>query len=886
MRDILIHRDTQFNKALAGLKRAGGTAAAAADEVDRIIGRARGSEDELPEVFGKLTKHGESRIKHCWKYDLPGAHRLVTRQDGAAIWLLFVGDHTSTDRWIEAHRGMDFIIDDKTKKLVRVHQWEVGEPLPQRPRPPLLDVETPLLDKLSEAVLDLLELPVSLTRKVGKLTAASDDDDLLAAVRGVPEQTLSLVLDVLLQLREGNLAGAEACVRRSKGLARAAEEPGALDEALASGNNIDTVLNLRDLSDEELGAALGRREFTDWLLFLHPDQRAVVKHTFDGPTVLRGVSGSGKTCVVVHRAWHLATRYEPERVLVLTLNPALAGLISTLLDLLCGTEQKVRRRIDVLSVPELCRRLISQYQPDQWVQERDARSGETQEDSFWDSFEKPEQQELLAPIMKSLEATHGVVPSRYIQDEFTWIRSALLNYQPAAVGYSIIPERALYTNPVATPRTGRSIAFSADWRQRMLGALTYYEDHLSAGRFADDADLALRAHATLSYLRGEREAFRYRCVLVDEFQDLGTVELDIIRALAPTEVDGLFVAGDYEQQVFPKDHSLRVAQAVPAHRRYFRKNYRNTRQILEAGATLVRTFGVSPGEEASEAAILAPEFSVRESAPPLVVSCEDETDELAFILQYLELRGSRNCLPVAVVACGLRVDQEGALEELQGRYRDVGLPVELLGPQTKLASGAVFLSGLEAIKGFEFSLVVVSQCGANEMPSPAQPKEEQWRDARRLYVALTRARDEVVITHSGKPSSFLEGIRTFVRWSSTKAQFPLAGGPAPELPRDEPPAPEVAAEVRSLAPPVQSTRTDTTAGKPVAIETVLMEVAAGMGRSLEIVDKRSRGGCLWVVGGKELAGLMTAVERVGFRFAYTPTGSASTKRRPGWYCKQ
>jgi len=46
----------------------------------------------------------------------------------------------------------------------------------------------------------------------------------------------------------------------------------------------------------------------------------------------------------------------------------------------------------------------------------------------------------------------------------------------------------------------------------------------------------------------------------------------------------------------------------------------------------------------------------------------------------------------------------------------------------------VFVSALETVKGFEFSLVIISNCGAKVIPSPALPLEERWREARRLYV--------------------------------------------------------------------------------------------------------------------------------------------------------
>jgi superfamily I DNA/RNA helicase len=80
-----------------------------------------------------------------------------------------------------------------------------------------------------------------------------------------------------------------------------------------------------------------------------------------------------------------------------------------------------------------------------------------------------------------------------------------------------------------------------------------------------------------------------------------------------------------------------------------------------------------------------------------------------------------------------------------------------------LQAGLV-LSRLEAVKGFEFDTVVV--CGLSEgtLPRPGTPSEEYWREAAVVYAALTRARDELVITYVGQPSVFLNAMVGDVDW--------------------------------------------------------------------------------------------------------------------------
>src|SRR5262245_16806214 len=78
-----------FFKSWRRLRQSGGTKQTAAEKVLAIVGNFTLGADTL----FKLTNHGETRIQHCVKYDLPGACRLVTVQNENVVWFLFVGDH-------------------------------------------------------------------------------------------------------------------------------------------------------------------------------------------------------------------------------------------------------------------------------------------------------------------------------------------------------------------------------------------------------------------------------------------------------------------------------------------------------------------------------------------------------------------------------------------------------------------------------------------------------------------------------------------------------------------------------------------------------------------------------------------------------------------------
>lgn len=51
--------------------------------------------------------------------------------------------------------------------------------------------------------------------------------------------------------------------------------------------------------------------------------------------------------------------------------------------------------------------------------------------------------------------------------------------------------------------------------------------------------------------------------------------------------------------------------------------------------------------------------------------------------------------------------------------------------------------------------MLILNCSENIIPHPALPAEESYRELSKLYVAMTRAKTELIISYAGKPSSFL-----------------------------------------------------------------------------------------------------------------------------------
>ena len=55
--------------------------------------------------------------------------------------------------------------------------------------------------------------------------------------------------------------------------------------------------------------------------------------------------------------------------------------------------------------------------------------------------------------------------------------------------------------------------------------------------------------------------------------------------------------------------------------------------------------------------------------------------------------------------------------------------------------------------------------------------------------------------------------------------------------------------------------------------------------NVKYIDKRAKGGALWIVGGRELSGVVEKCKKVGVKFTYKESGGKQTKGAPGWWAK-
>jgi superfamily I DNA/RNA helicase len=668
------------------------------------------------------------------------------------IALCLVGDHDDCDHWLDKHSGLVITRTDGILQPAYRSNGASGalNSLIRTPVP----TERRLIDALPPELVDSLfaNISANIILKISELTGITLALDIERVTESINNaENRALIRDVLMLLLAGDSDGAEKRIRLASGEIDDIDDLS--DSEFLEVLDGDQIRQLRIGSpDHEQWLSRFAREATyfDWLLFMHPEQEAVVREDFSGPAQVSGVSGSGKTCIAVKRAIRLSEKNDQAQVLVVTLNRSLAGLIRLLVDQ-AAVGRLLSSRIQVTSFFELCQKLLAEFEPasTKMYHEVSWKMNEHIDEIFREYYRcwlHNKDAEILLPLHQSL-TSQGISAEIYTRDEFDWIRSAVVE-----------GNREQY---LAMERSGRKYPIQDPWRRLFLAGLSGWERKMQFVGVIDYLGLTTAVSRHLPELSP-----RFDHIIVDESQDFGTTELQVLRRLAKQGENDLFLCGDIAQHVLAKHRNLAEADIdIAARKRRINRNYRNSRQILKAAYRILQENLDWELLNTSDLEILDPRLANRSSPEPYVLEADTFEQEFGYarrlIADHLEARPSDHCC-IALAGYSLQEVVEFAkrlsLPALDGTYEPDRNPL--------------VLSDLEQTKGYEFNLSVIVNCSKHVIPPEDAPKEEAFRHGSRLYVAMTRARDELYISYHREPSVWLSNARdvlSFGRWSDVVA---------------------------------------------------------------------------------------------------------------------
>lgn len=248
-------------------------------------------------------------------------------------------------------------------------------------------------------------------------------------------------------------------------------------------------------------------------------------------------------------------------------------------------------------------------------------------------------------------------------------------------------------------------------------------------------------------------------MIVDEAQDLHPTQWRLLRAAVPAGPDDLFIAADPHQRIYDSRVSLTsLGISVRGRSRRLTLNYRTTQEILTWAVPIL---GAAPptGLDCEIDSLLGYRSPVHGSCPEVQAATTRE-DELTALTRRIRFWLDAGLEPHAI---GVAARSGRLATSARDALRAARIPT--LALTTQDSKNAVRVGTMHGMKGLEFQAVAVIAAEQGTVPAPAAitPAEEDplvhEQDLQRercvLFVACTRARDQLYVSYTGQPSPFL-----------------------------------------------------------------------------------------------------------------------------------
>ncbi len=419
--------------------------------------------------------------------------------------------------------------------------------------------------------------------------------------------------------------------------------------------------------------------------------------------LVRGFAGTGKTDVLVLRAHYIHQQYPEKKLLVTTFNRPLMEE---------RLKPELKEIADVHTFDELCSQ-IYQKRHGAWVPPQSTEG-----------------------IVARLAPDHRYIKElgqQFVAEEIIWMKE------------NSLVEREKYMDTHREGRAGMSRSLTRKEKNAFFDVFEAYQSELKEISPHDWADLHEKV---LKYLRSGTEPEKiYDIVLVDEAQHFAPTWMQALRFFMRPD-GALFLCDDPSQSVYRLFSWRQRGVEVVGRTRWLRLPYRNTRQIFEAAYTLIDSNPLAQKmlEEGDEPTLpdLDNDF-LRSGELPHVHRFNSAAEERMFLLDKISQFIHSGILPAEIAVLHTQ-------KYVLSGYRDI------------LPKG-VQVDDLRRRTGMEYPAVVIPQVQELFDRDPqVEWQEDQARQQLILYMAMTRARDQLYLLYEQKwPKSF-DPIKPMVIW--------------------------------------------------------------------------------------------------------------------------
>lgn len=476
------------------------------------------------------------------------------------------------------------------------------------------------------------------------------------------------------------------------------------------------------------------------LVNLNPEQEELATRGLTSSILVRGCAGSGKTSVALQRAANLFLRNK--KVLYVTYTNILEDYAKSLLLEIAGSP--LPDKIEIWRMRQLGLGILRERGcwgggSEPRIQES---SGRLEDYMSW-ACERAAPDDTSSVLKKPafvLDEVHGVIKYNALSSEDEYL---------------------------GVQRFGRGTALGPDARHAVWHAYTQYQAILKSRKEIEWADIPVLVLQELQVRPFDH--YRYDEVIVDEAQDLSAADIRLCALLAPVA----FIVGDVAQSIYSRGYSWRaVGLDVRGHSYFLKHNYRNTKEIAEAGQSLVE----SRTDESESDELALPEYAKRHGPWPVVLQAgtiAGEVDAIRAKILGLTEGDEFHCGDFAILCrtnddCKLVCNHlnESGIPTWRRPYANERYARQFSQswPDFDPFEDSVKVLTYYSAKGLEFPVVLVYRCNEGDLPFLLHPDDPDLNaivrlQCRILYVAMTRAIEAVyLVTSPYLPSRFLSEL--------------------------------------------------------------------------------------------------------------------------------
>ena len=510
---------------------------------------------------------------------------------------------------------------------------------------------------------------------------------------------------------------------------------------------------------------------------LNVEQRRIIENKPNGHVLVKGVAGSGKTTVAVHKIPFLLKDYtyeKDDKILVITYNKSLINYIKYIYEEIERNKENEQLTLGIYESGDKDKLYIETIDNMMF--------------KYFTSYIKEEKLEKLRvatekQINKAMVEAINVVKQEYekvnvldrknltfIIEEIRWMKSC--NYTDIEEYQTIDRIGRISNNNVESTHKLRK---NSKIRKAIFEVMIQYNDNLKKEKLVDLQDVALMALKQAKREVGEK----YTHIIVDETQDLTRVQLEFIKTLYMNRsYSSMLFVSDTAQSIYPEAWLVKgrsftsIGLDMTGKSTSLSKSYRTTMQIAYAAYSLIE----DDKNILEDDNFVKPSLIDKQGVYPVYRGFKNKVSEAEYIAETIEneLKNKYDYKDIAIIS-----KFKNQLKDIKIFLEKNNIPYKELESNEELDfnEDCVKLLTMHCAKGLQFKAVIIA--GLNDKIIPSRDFANEFEDSdfvesidrRLLYVGMTRATEELFLSSYGNPSKFIKDISCKYLRINSKCNF-------------------------------------------------------------------------------------------------------------------